>query len=103
MAESTADHYWDSELLRYKGELILLTTNDVPEAESYLRQAIEHAREHGAKSLELRATISLARLWKKEGRKSDARHMIGDIYGWFTEGFDTADLIEAKALIAELV
>jgi predicted ATPase len=103
VAESTADHYWDSELLRYKGELILLTMNDVPEAESYLRQAIEHAREHGAKSLELRATISLARLWKNEGRKSDARHMIGHIYGWFTEGFDTADLIEAKALIAQLV
>jgi len=98
LAESTGDHYWDSELLRYKGELLLLTTNDLPVAESHLSQAVEHARACGAKSLELRATMSLARLWRDQGRKDDACRALVEIYGWFTEGFDTADLIEARTL-----
>jgi DNA-binding SARP family transcriptional activator/predicted ATPase len=102
VAETTGDHYWDSELLRHKAELLLVTTKDVFEAESCLSQAIAHARDRGAKSHELRATMNLARLWRNKGRKRDARHALGDIYGWFTEGFDTADLIEARTLIAGL-
>jgi predicted ATPase len=60
------------------------------------------ARQQGAKSLELRAELSLARLWKTQGRQAEARSLLADIYGWFTEGFDTADLQEAKALLEDL-
>jgi predicted ATPase len=99
VAETTGDHYWDSELLRYKGELLLRTVNDAPGAERFLRRALDDARGRGARSLELRATMSLARLWKDQGRKDAARRALVDIYGWFTEGFDTADLTEARMLM----
>jgi predicted ATPase len=72
------------------------------EAESCFRSAIEHAQRHGAKSLELRATLSLARLLDQTGRRDEARTMLAEIYGWFTEGFDTGDLKDAKALLDEL-
>jgi len=72
------------------------------EAEACFHKAIEIARRQGAKSLELRAVISLARLWQKQGKKNEAHQMLAEIYGWFTEGFDTADLKEAKALLEEL-
>ncbi|TMA50728.1 MAG: hypothetical protein E6J80_14420, partial [Deltaproteobacteria bacterium] len=65
-------------------------------------KAIEIARRQQARSLELRAMISLARLWQSQGKKNEARQMLAEVYGWFTEGFDTADLQEAKALLAEL-
>jgi len=65
-------------------------------------KAIEVARKQQAKSLELRATVSLARLWRQQGKKEEARRMLAEIYSWFTEGFDTADLQEAKALLQEL-
>jgi predicted ATPase len=71
------------------------------EAVECLRQAIKVARDQDAKSLELRATMSLARLLAMQGRRDEARTMLAEIYGWFTEGFDTADLIDAKALLEE--
>lgn len=72
------------------------------EAEGYFWKAIEISRRQGAKSLELRAVMSLARLWKTQGKKEEARKVLAEIYSWFTEGFDTADLKEAKALLEEL-
>ena len=72
------------------------------EAEACFYKAIEIARRQSAKSLELRAVMSLARLWRQQGKKTEARQMLAEIYDWFTEGFDTADLQEAKALLEEL-
>jgi predicted ATPase len=69
------------------------------EAEGYFLKAIEIARRQSAKSLELRAVMSLSRLWQQQGKKAEARQMLAEIYGWFTEGFDTVDLQEAKALL----
>jgi len=76
--------------------------SNAPQAQSCFEQAIEIARRQSAKSYELRATTSLARLLTSQGRRDEARTMLADIYNWFTEGFDTADLIDAKALLAEL-
>ena len=73
------------------------------DAEACFHQAIEIARKQHAKSLELRAVMSLSRLWQQQGRKGEARQMLAEIYGWFTEGFDTKDLQEAKALLQELI
>ena len=72
------------------------------EAEECFRQAIDVARSQGTRSLELRAVISLSRLWQRQGKKEEARQMLSEIYGWFTEGFDTADLKEARVLLGEL-
>lgn len=72
------------------------------EAEQCFLKAIEISRQQQAKSLELRATMSLARLWKTQGKRKEAHKMLAAIYGWFTEGFDTADLQDAKALLEEL-
>ena len=72
------------------------------EAEEYFWQAIEIAGKQQATSLELRAVMSLSRLWQSQGKKDEARQMLAEIYGWFTEGFDTKDLQEAKALLQEL-
>jgi predicted ATPase len=77
-------------------------SNIKEEAERYFRHAIEIARRQSAKSWELRATMSLARLLAGQGRRDEARAMLAEIYGWFTEGFDTADLKDAKALLDEL-
>jgi len=72
------------------------------EGERHLREAIDLARHRSQRILELRATTSLARLWRREGRRGEAHQMLGEIYGWFAEGFDTADLRGAKALLDEL-
>lgn len=72
------------------------------EAEECFLKAIEVARRQQAKSLELRATVSLARLWQRQGKGAEARDMLAEVYGWFTEGFDTVDLQEAKGLLEEL-
>ena len=86
-----------------KGELLLAQNpSDVAEAEQCFRTAIEIARGQSARSAELRATTSLARLLAKRGRRDEARAMLAEIYGWFTEGFDTADLKDAKALLDQL-
>jgi len=102
VARTGAQLYGPS-LHRVKGELLLaLNPSDIADAEQCFRTAIEIARQQSARTEELRATMSLARLLKKQGRRDQARTMLADIYGWFTEGFDTADLKDAKALIDEL-
>jgi predicted ATPase len=102
-ARHTGECYYEAELLRIKGELLLSqTTADVEEAERCFRAAIEVARRRKAKSLELRAAMSLSRLWQRQRKKGEARNLLAEIYGWFTEGFDTADLQAAKTLLEEL-
>jgi class 3 adenylate cyclase/predicted ATPase len=100
--EKTAEHNCEAELHRLKAELLLADCSNSVRAESCLRYAIGVARTQHAKSWELRATMSLARLLEKQGRRTDARTVLTDIYNWFTEGFDTADLKDAKALMDEL-
>jgi predicted ATPase len=93
----------ESEIHRLKGELLLKQNNsNAAEAQGYFERAVEIARKQSAKSMELRATMSLARLLAKQGKRDEARVLLGEIYGWFTEGFDTADLKDAKALLDEL-
>jgi predicted ATPase len=103
----TGTRYYEAELHRIKGDLLLKSGVQTPEsrvqeAEECFRQAIEIARQQSAKSLELRAATSLSRLWQRQGKQKDARQLLGDIYGWFTEGFGTADLKEAKDLLEGL-
>ena len=93
----------EAELHRIKGELLLIKdAGNLAEAERCLRTAIEVARRQGARLFELRSTVSLARLLKQQGSLDEARAMLAEIYGWFTEGFDTPDLKDAKALVDEL-
>jgi len=95
--------YYEAELHRLDGELRLrLDTPDEQRAEASFRRALEIARQQHAKSWELRAATSLARLWAEQGRRPEARDLLAPVYGWFTEGFDTADLKEGKALLSEL-
>jgi tetratricopeptide (TPR) repeat protein len=94
-------HYCEPELYRLKGELLLLS-GSADSAEESMRQAIAIAQAQDAKSWELRATMSLARLLDTQGRRDEARSMLADIYNWFTEGFDTADLKDAKTLLDDL-
>jgi predicted ATPase len=101
--EGSGARVYECELHRLKGEAIRLRDHSAtPEAEACFRRAIETARGQSAKWWELRATISLARLLRDPGRRDEARTMLAEIYNWFTEGFDTADLKEAKALLGEL-
>ena len=104
---------YEAELYRLKGELTLqqvqvssskfqVQESPESEAEECFLKAVELARTQQAKSLELRAAMSLARLWQQQGKKAEARQLLAEIYNWFTEGFDTADLQEAKALLEEL-
>jgi predicted ATPase len=99
--EKTDERYYEAELRRLKGELLLMQ-GDKTKAEGSFHKAIEVARRQQAKSWELRATVSLCRLWQGQGRMDKARHVLAEIYGWFSEGFDTPDLKEAKALLEEL-
>jgi len=95
--------YYEAELYRLDAELRLrLDTPDEQRAEISLRRALETARQQQAKSWELRAATSLARLWGEHGRRAEARNLLAPVYGWFTEGFDTADLKDAKALLDQL-
>jgi serine/threonine protein kinase/predicted ATPase len=94
--------YMEAELLRLKGELLQLRGEEEQSVEDYFRKAIDIARGQKAKSLELRAAMSLSRLLKKQDKQKEAKKLLEEIYAWFTEGFDTADLIEAKALLEEL-
>jgi class 3 adenylate cyclase/predicted ATPase len=103
LMQKTGLRVFEAELYRVKGELILLQApGAVATAEGAFRQAVASARRQGAKSWELRATMSLARLLEAQGKRDEARTMLGEIYGWFTEGFDTADLKSARALLDEL-
>jgi predicted ATPase len=99
----TGERAREAELYRLKGELLLaLSAENHGEAEAYFRQALEVAHRQSAKAWELRAVMSLSRLWQNQGKKEKARRMLAEIYNWFTEGFDTADLKDAKALLEEL-
>ena len=101
VSHRTGERYYDAESHRLKGELLLLQGNEAG-AEASFHQAIGVAREQSAKSWELRATTSLCRLWQKQGKRRKARLELAAVYNWFSEGFDTADLQEAKALLDEL-
>jgi predicted ATPase len=95
--------YYEAELHRLEGELRLcLDQVDEQRAEASFRRAHETAKRQQAKSWELRAATSLARLWGERGRRAEARDLLAPVYGWFTEGFDTADLKNAKTLLDEL-
>jgi len=100
--EETDERYWEPEVYRIEGQLLRMKGVGEREVERHFQHAIEVARRQGAKSLELRATMSLCRLWQTQGRVDDARALLAEIYGWFTEGFDTGDLTEARALLEEL-
>ena len=101
--EKTGERWCEAELYRLKGELLLKRGDSkASEAQYCLEHAIEIARIQTAKSFELRATISLAQLLAKQDRRNEARLMLSEIYDWFTEGFETADLKDAKALLDEL-
>jgi predicted ATPase len=99
---ATADHYWDSELERLRGEALHRAGGDAVEIDACFRRAIEDARARGAKSLELRAATSAARVWQSRGGRALARETLAGIYGWFTEGFGTADLVAARSLLDSL-
>jgi predicted ATPase len=108
LVEKNGERRYEAELYRLKGELTLQSKVQSPrskveeEAEESFQKAIEVARQQQAKSLELRAATSLARLWQQQGKQREAHHLLSDIYGWFTEGFDTKDLQGAKVLLEEL-
>jgi predicted ATPase len=108
VADPSGERFYEAELYRLQGELTLQSKVQGPksqveaEAEECFRRAIEIARRQQAKSLELRAVMSLSWLWQQQGKKDEARQLLAEIYGWFTEGFDTKDLQGAKALLAEL-
>jgi predicted ATPase len=99
-------YFFHAELVRLRGVLLQEVADGGTQAtempEASLRQALVLARRQEAKSLELRAAMSLTRLWQQQGKRDEARALLAPIYGWFTEGFDTADLQEAKALLEEL-
>jgi len=110
--QRSGERWWEAELYRLRGELLLrqVTTGEplrvtgvepsvFSEVEAYFRQALDIARCQEAKSLELRTAMSLSRLWMAQGRRDEARTLLADVYGWFTEGFDTADLREARTLL----
>ena len=101
LADVTGEHFWDAELHRLTGT-VLLAENKLDEGGASLQDAIHIAQAQQAKSLELRATASLARLWRDQGKVQKARELLAPVYGWFTEGFDTFDLKEAKGLLDEL-
>jgi predicted ATPase len=101
--ETTKERLWQAEIHRMAGEIALLAPEpDAAKAEAYFERALAVAREQQAKSWELRAAMRMARLWRYQGKRDEARDLLAPIYGWFTEGFDTLDLKEAKALLGEL-
>jgi class 3 adenylate cyclase/predicted ATPase len=102
VAEGRGERWWEAELHRLTGT-VLLAENKLNEGQASLQHAIGIAQAQQAKSLELRAATSLARLWGEQGRRAEARDLLAPVYGWFTEGLDTADLKEARALLDQLI
>jgi predicted ATPase len=103
LAETTGQRWYAPELHRLKGELLLQQSADNDaEAATCFDHAMDIACKQQAKSFELRAATSLARLWQQQGKQAEAYELLAPIYGWFTEGFDTANLQEARALLEEL-
>jgi predicted ATPase len=101
LVENIGERYYEAELHRLRGELLWMQ-GDEAAAEASFRQAIDVARKRSARSWELRATMSLSRLMVEQGKREGARQQLADVYNWFTEGFDTPDLVDAKALLEEL-
>jgi predicted ATPase len=104
LVEKNSERYYEAELHRLRGELLVQGSPPSPadEADACFGRALDIARRQQAKSLELRAALSLSRRWQAQGRKEQARELLGTVYGWFSEGFDTRDLQEAKALLQAL-
>jgi predicted ATPase len=105
VVDSTAERIYEAEIHRLQGELLLTqgsTGHTCTEAERCLQKALATARGQQARSLEFRAAISLSRLWWQQGRQDDASRLLQETYGWFTEGFDTADLQEVQTLLGRL-
>ena len=101
--EMTNEKRGEAEINRIAGEIALKALRpDAADAEKYFERAIEVSRQQQAKSWELRAAMSLARLWRDQGKTVEARELLAPVYGWFTEGFDTRDLKEAKVLLEKL-
>ena len=102
-SETTKESWCDADIHRLAGDIVLLSGEpDAAKAEAYFERALAIARKQQAKSFELRAAMSMARLWRDQGKRNEARDLLAPIYGWFTEGFDTLILKEAKALLDEL-
>jgi predicted ATPase len=101
VAEKSGERWWEAELHRLKG-LLVLSSGASAESEACFVQAIRIAQQQQAKSLELRSATSLAGLWRDQAKREQAHNLLAPIYGWFTEGLDTADLKNAKALLDEL-
>jgi len=101
--ETTKESWFEAELHRTAGEIALLSPKpDAAKAEAHFERALAIARAQKARSWELRAAMSMARLWRDQGKRQQAQDLLAPVYGWFTEGFDTLDLKEAKALLHEL-
>jgi predicted ATPase len=101
--EITKERWWEAEINRVAGDIALMSPEpDAVKAEVHFQHALAVARKQEAKSWELRSAMSLARLWRNQGKRDEARDLIDPVYNWFTEGFDTLDLKEAKALLNEL-
>ena len=101
--ETTKERWYEAEINRIAGEIALKSPEpDAAKAQAYFERALAVARQQQAKSWELRAAMSLARLWRDQGKVQQARELLAPVYGWFTEGFDTRDLKEAKALLESL-
>jgi predicted ATPase len=95
--------FYTAELHRLKGELLLRqSVSNTSQAEACFHQALDLARRSQAKWWELRAAMSLSRLWQRQGKRNDARQLLAEVYDWFTEGFDTSDLQEAQTLLRQL-
>ena len=102
--ETTEERLYEAEIYRMAGEIALKSPErDQAKAQDYFDHALTVARQQQAKSWELRAAMSMARLWRDQGKRDEARELLAPVYGWFTEGFDTLDLKEAKALLDELI
>jgi predicted ATPase len=101
--ETTKESLWEAEVQRMAGEIALKSPEpDAVNAEAYFERALVIARAQLAKSWELRAAMSMARLWRDQGKRQQARDLLAPVYGWFTEGFDTSDLVDARALLDQL-
>jgi predicted ATPase len=103
LAEASGERWFDAEIYRIAGEIELRSPEcKGPNAQRHFEQALGVARAQQARSWELRAATSLARLWRGQDKRAEAHDLLAPVYGWFTEGFDTLDLMEAKSLLAEL-
>ena len=102
LVERTEERFYEAGLYRLQGELTLQQSQEAEDPEACFHKAIEIAKKQQAKSWELRAATSLARLWQGQGKRAEAHDLLAPVYNWFTEGFETADLKDAKVLLREL-